>query len=265
MKIQLIARRYSSIFFGIFLATCNLSSSADTQTVVRPGFTPHIGAELTRGIELIDADGSRATVEQLVQNRPAILLFNYYRCANVCGVMIEKTFSALHRAKLTLGKDIDVLIVSIDPREKNDIAAAKKHAFMQRYGAHFIEATHFLTSDASALSQLQRSAGFNARFDAEQNQYIHPTGLIFLTPQARIASYEMGLPEATALKKNIAAAQHDDTGSLTDSIASICQHLAPLGNQRSVWILHSLRNSVVAISSLGLVAVIMRRKRRGVS
>lgn len=253
-KVARIERVLLSIL--VMLSSCAFSAGPTI------GFTPRIGEPMPVSTALTDDNGTAVRIDRLLQKNPAILLFNYYRCANVCGIMIDKTFGALRALNLQSGSDVDVLIVSIDPRETAALAAAKKNAFAQRYGKHFVDGAHFLTGNAVALSIWQKSAGFSAHFDEQQNQYIHPTGLIFITAQARISAYEFGLPEAGELKKNMAIARRGDTRSITDTIVSICRHLVPLSNTRSTLILHSLRNSVAVISGLGLIAVIIHRKRR---
>jgi protein SCO1/2 len=225
-------------------------------------FNPQIGAALPLNLNLVDESNKTVTVGNLLHKRPAILLFNYYRCANVCGVVIEKTIESLRDAHLKPGKNIDLLIVSIDPRETAALAFAKKSAYVKTFGDQWIGGAHFLTGSADALKQLQHSAGFTAFFDIEQQQYIHPVGLIFLDAQARIAGYIAGLPNAKMLAARFKAVARGDRQPLEKIIASICEHLPPLQDGRSNRILSMLRASIAAMLGAGAVALVYRMRRR---
>ena len=51
----------------------------------------------------------------------------------LCGEVLSGMTSALGMVNFNIGKEFDVITVSIDPREGPDLAIAKKNTFIQRY------------------------------------------------------------------------------------------------------------------------------------
>src|SRR5207237_1408310 len=79
-------------------------------------------------------------------------------------------------------------IVSIDPRETPEMAAAKKAA-MPGAAAGW----HFLTGEKQAIQGLAKEVGFRYAYDAERDVYNHASGLMVLTPDGKVARYLFGL------------------------------------------------------------------------
>ena len=92
------------------------------------------------------------------------------------------------------------MTVSFDPRDTPSTASAKKAAYISRYkqpGAS--EAWHFLTGDQLNIDRLTRAAGFRYVWDTETKQFAHPTGVIVLTPDGRLARYLFGISTVGAI------------------------------------------------------------------
>ena len=84
----------------------------------------------------------------------------------------------------TVGKEFNVVTVSFDPRETPDLAAAKKKTYVASYGRPgAAEGWHFLTGKQDAIDKLTKAVGFRYVYDAKQDQYIHTSGIMVLTPQ----------------------------------------------------------------------------------
>ena len=90
----------------------------------------------------------------------------------------------------TAGTEFNVVTVSFDPRETADLAAAKKNTYIASYdrpGA--AEGWHFLTGKPEAIEKLTKAVGFRYVYDAKQDQYIHTSGIMILTPHGKISRY----------------------------------------------------------------------------
>ena len=85
---------------------------------------------------------------------------------------------------LSAGKDFKVVTVSFDPRETPELAAAKKKNYVGAVRpARRRRGWHFLTGKAEAIERLTGAVGFRYVYDAQQDQYIHTSGIVVLTPQ----------------------------------------------------------------------------------
>ena len=92
------------------------------------------------------------------------------------------------------GKDFEIVTVSFDPRDTPATAAAKKAAYLERYQRPGAAAGwHFLTGDQPSIERLTKAAGFRYVWDEETKQFAHPTGIIVLTPDGRLARYLFGI------------------------------------------------------------------------
>ena len=86
------------------------------------------------------------------------------------------------------------MTVSFDPRDTPATAAAKKAGYLERYKrAGAAAGWHFLTGDQPSIERLTKAAGFRYVWDADTKQFAHPTGIIVLTPDGRLARYLFGI------------------------------------------------------------------------
>ena len=104
---------------------------------------------------------------------------------------------------LVPGRDFEIVTVSFDPRDTASAAAAKRASYIARYkqpGA--AAAWHFLTGDQASIDRLIERAGFRYVWDTETKQFAHPTGIVVLTPDGRLARYLFGIgtPQRFALR-----------------------------------------------------------------
>ena len=58
--------------------------------------------------------------------KPVILVLAYFRCPNLCGIVLNGLLHSVRELKASAGSDYDVVAVSIDPNEPTSRAADKK-------------------------------------------------------------------------------------------------------------------------------------------
>ena len=87
--------------------------------------------------------------------KPVLLNFMYYRCPMLCPMVMDGVTNALTELRFDIGKEFDVVTVSIDPRDTPEQAAMKKTQYVNRYGRFgAANGWHFLTGPESAIKQL---------------------------------------------------------------------------------------------------------------
>ena len=59
-------------------------------------------------------------------DKPVVLVLAYYRCPKLCNVVLNGLLQSFREMSFTAGKEFDVVTVSFDPRERPELAAAKK-------------------------------------------------------------------------------------------------------------------------------------------
>lgn len=171
------------------------------------GFTPHLNASLPLDAGFADEAGHGVRLRDVLAGRPALIAFGYYRCPTLCGVVRDDLFSALAGSGLRAGVDYHVVIASIDPAETPEVARQAKAQDIARYDVPGAEAGwRFLTGPSAAL---QDAVGFHARWDTALRQFLHPTGVVAVTPAGLVSSYVLGVgygPQRLAQAVRLAAA-----------------------------------------------------------
>ena len=173
-------------------------------------FRQHPGAQLPLDAELRDERGRPTRLGAALEGRPAILIFEYLRCQNLCSLVLSGTTEALVRARLTPGRKVDLVAVSIDPRDSSADVAAAAAMYARRFPdpAAAAPGIRFLTGSPDQVKRIADAVGFPYRFDRQSNQYAHPAGFVVTTSSGRISRYILGLnPAASLVAKAIAEAE----------------------------------------------------------
>ncbi len=199
--------------------------------------------------------------------KPVILTLVYYKCPNIQLCTLE--LNDLNRAmngidrSLQAGDDYQVLTISFDPKETAADAQDKKETYMQSYRQpHAEQGWRFLTGDADSIKQLTDSVGFHYKYDAKFNQFIHPSGLILLTPKGVVSRYFFGIDyDLKDIRFSLEEAASGKIGPLTDQILLYCFHYDPSTSKYSLAIVHLMQiGGVLTLGAMGAFWFAMYRK-----
>ena len=148
------------VLVTIFIITLALSASAENSSTPpqlpgKVGITQHLNAQLPLDLLVRDENGSVHRLgDYFKSNRPILLNFVYYRCPMLCNVVLDSLASTLTELKFDVGKEFDVITVSIDPRDMPKDAQVKKEIVVKRYGRpgawigwHFLTAFEYKPRD----------------------------------------------------------------------------------------------------------------------
>lgn len=171
-----------------------------------PDFKEQLGKSAPLDIPFTDEEGKEVTFRQIMGKKPAIVTLVYYRCPGKCSPLLNNLADTL--ASLSVSPEsYKVITLSIDPSERPELAAEKKKNYLASFEKPFPEQTwRFLTGREEQIRKFADSIGYSYRY--EEDQYVHPLGLVFLSPEGRITRYlngilflpfdlEMGLMEAS--------------------------------------------------------------------
>jgi protein SCO1/2 len=231
------------------------------------GFDQRLDQTIPPDISFVDEQGRSVRLGDYFGRRPIVLAFVYYECPMLCTQVLSALASTLDVLSLQPGTDFDVVTISFDPREKPELAAARKANYLQRYhrpGAS--GAWHFLTGERASIDRATRAAGFRFVWDGDTKQFAHPTGLIVLAPDGRIARYLFGIDYGPRdLRLAIVDASVGRIGTPIDSFLLYCYHYDPMTGRYGLVIMRVIRLAGAAtVVALGLfVGVMLRREARG--
>jgi len=240
-----------------------MTSAAVPAPLREVGFDQNLGQFVPLDTEFRDEDDRAVILGDYFSKRPVVMLFAYYDCPMLCTMAINGLASALDVLSLVPGKDFEIVTVSFDPRDTAATATAKKAGYIGRYkqpGA--AAAWHFLTGDQPSIDRLTRAAGFRYMWDKDTKQFAHPSGVIVLTSEGRLARYLFGIEYGPRdLRYAIVEASNGHVGSAVDALLLYCFHYDPMTGRYGVAIIRVIRFAA-AVTMLGLVTSIVIMVRR---
>lgn len=218
-------------------------------------FEPYPGAQVPMDLVFRDETGAAVKLGDYFGKRPVILTLNYYNCPNMCTLDLNTLTQNLADLKFNLGDEYSVVTVSIDPRDTPDLAADVKWQYVRDYGRpNRGDGWHFLTGDEGSIERLANVVGFHYAYDAANDQYAHPIGLIVLTPEGKVARYIYGVDYVGRdLELALVEASQNKIGSVVDQLMLICFRYDPANGRYSTIILEVVRWAGIAtVAGLGV-------------
>ncbi len=226
------------------------------------GFDQRLDAQVPLDVQFLDEAGKTVRLADYFGDKPVVLVLAYYECPRLCNLVLNGLVQGMLEMNLNAGDDFQVVVVSFDPREKPPLAASKKQAYVMRYrrkGA--AEGMHFLTGDEDQIKQLTSAVGFRYKFDAEQNQFIHASGIMILTPTGKISRYfyDVDYP-GRDLRLGLVEASSGKIGSPVDQILLYCFHYDATVGRYSASIMNIVRMlGVLTMATIGMFVLFLQR------
>ncbi len=231
------------------------------------GVDQHLNTQLPLNLTFTDDMGKVVPLGSYFGKRPAILALVYYQCPMLCSEELNGLTSALQMVRFVPGKDFDVIVVSIDPTESTDLAAAKKRTYLTRYGhPETANGWHFMTGTQANIDALTRAVGF--RYvkipgpDGRLTQFAHASAIQIVTPEGKLAQYYMGVEYSPKdLLLGLDEASSNRIGSPVDNILTYCYHYDPHTNTHSLIIARvvQLGGLLTVLLLGGFMALMFRR------
>ncbi len=249
------------------IAALALTALVATATPQPPNITiaQKLNTQIPLELMFRDETGKVVRLREYFGKKPIVLQFVYYRCPMLCPIVLDGTTEAMTQLKYDIGKEFDVLTVSIDPRDKPEDAARMKEKYIKRYGRlESASGWHFLTAHETAIKQLTDAVGFQYIYDPKMDQFAHGAALFVLTPEGRTSRYFFGFEyKPRDLRLAIFEASQGRIGSLADQLLLLCYHYDPkIGKYSRDAMLFTRAGGVATMLALGGFIFVMFRKER---
>lgn len=235
MRACLLVAAMASLFFAHPDRAAAQFTDPAQNIGVRPELLKEVGIDqkLNGSIPLDlmfrDEHGNDVTLGQYFGSKPVILTLVYYDCPMLCTQVLNGLDRSIEQVPMSVGKDFDVVTVSIDPTEQPTLAEAKQAVYLGMYnrpGAQL--GWHFLTGEESQIKQLAASVGFRYAYDPDSKQYAHASGIMLLTPEGKISRYFYGVTyPARDMRLGLVEASEGKIGSPVDQVLLFCYHYDP--------------------------------------
>lgn len=234
------------------------------------GIEEHLGANVDLGLVFNDEDGKPVTLGSLTaSHKPVLLSLAYFGCPSLCNFHLNGLKDAFKDMKEPVGQEFEFVVVSIDPREKPDLAKQKREAYVKAYGRlDSIKGWHFWTGTQENIARLASQVGFKYRWDEGEKQWAHASAAYAITPEGRISRYFYGIIfDAKMLRLSLVEASNGTIGTIVDKLTLFCFHFDPKENKYTMAAFNIMRAGG-GLTVLILAAVLVpfwlrsRRERR---
>jgi protein SCO1 len=249
-------------------ARAQLASDPMQSVGVRPDLLKQVGIDqkLNQAVPLNltfrDEHGQTVQLGQYFGQKPVILTLVYYNCPMLCTQILNGVESGLKELPMDIGKQFNVVTVSIDPSEGHVLAEVKQEMYTGMYGRPgAAQVWHFLTGDEPQIKQLADAVGFRYAYDPDTKQFAHASAIMILTPEGKISRYLYGIQfPSRDLRLGLDEASEGKIGSPVDAILLFCYHYDPHTGKYGLLISHVIQaGGAITLLVLGALVLVLFR------
>jgi len=257
------------MFLTPFLSAAGAHDNTRPAALREVAFDQKLNQQIPLALVFRDETGKSVELSRYFGRKPVILNFVYYKCRDLCPLLLDGMVRTMRALSFDAGREFDVLTVSFDRRDDPALAAAKKRDFVQRYARPGAEAGwHFLTGDEASIEALTRAVGFRYQYDARTGEFGHATGIVLVTPEGKTSRYFYGIEFSPRdLRLGLIEAAANKIGTPIDQLLLFCYHYDPVTGKYGLLIHNVIKLAGVATVLLvgGFILAMLRRERRQTS
>ena len=222
--------------------------SQKPEVLKKVGIDQRIGQQLPLDLTFKNEVGRDVRLAEFFNGRPVVLALAYYDCPMLCTQVLNGMTGALKTLAFDAGKDFEVVVVSIDPKDNFRLAANKKASYVEHYGRPATAAGwHFLTGAESSIQPLAEALGFRYVYDPNIKQYAHGAAIYVATPKGIVSRYLLGIDFAPRdLRLALVEASNNVLGSVVDQVLLLCYHYDPATGKYGAAAINAVRVGFIA-------------------
>ena len=243
---------------------CSVGANADIppQALAQVGVHATAGAQAPLDTGLVDQDGRPTSLRSAMDGRPAVLLFEDYRCTTLCGPALAIAGHALHDSGLAPGRDVGLVTIGLNPRETPADARALRDSRLQDE-PEWRAAARLLTGGPTEIAATARALGYGYAYDPASGQYTHPVAAFVLTGDGRLSrvlsQINLTGPE---LRSAVQDARGGLFGAVADQLALVCHGISVAAGRYNGAVALGLKLGALAtLAALGGGLVLLSRRR----
>lgn len=244
----------------LFISGVNLyCQDPITKDIIEIGWLEHLEDTIPLDLKFYSEENKIVTLKQLI-DKPTVLSFVYFNCPGVCNPLQESIARVAEKVDMELGKDYQILTISIDVTDTPLKAQKKKENFIQNIVKEKAAYWMYLTGEKESIDAITAAVGF--KYKATGLDFAHPSGIILISPDGKITRYLYGLDFLPFdLKMAIIEAQQGLARPTINKILLYCFNYDPQGQIYTLSITRVAGTIILFIAVLVFLGLIISRSR----
>lgn len=188
------------------------------------GIVEHLDEYIPDDIVFHNFDSTEVNLKSLI-DKPTVVSFVYYTCPGLCNPLLNGLAEVIDRSDLILGKDYQVITISIEPNDIIEVGKGKKRnliASMKNNQRVFDQdAWIWIKGDQENITKATDALGFKYKKDGKD--YVHAAAIMVVSPKGKITRYLHGtyfLP--FDLKMALIEANEEKSGPTISKVLKFC-------------------------------------------
>lgn len=186
-----------------------------------PGIHYRLGENIPLDIPFVDTEGNTVILKDII-TRPTIISLVYFNCPTICHPMMAELGRVAQLCDLQLGEDYNIINLSINETEDYHLAKQTKQGILSKMQKEVPpKGWYFLTGKNENIIKLADGLGYY--FKDQDENFIHPSAIVFVSKQGKIVRYKSGLAILTAdIKMGVATAIKEQPLSIMENLTRLC-------------------------------------------
>lgn len=254
----------------LFLAPAALAQRTGQQQLEElegVGVRDHLGNYVPVDLLFTNEAGQQVELASFLDGeRPVLLNFVYHDCPMLCSIILDEMTKTLKEMEWVPGEEFEVLTVSFNAIETPTLASQQKEIYLKKLGKPEAAAGwHFLTGDSTAIATLTEAVGYDFRWVESQQEFAHPSALIFLGGDGKITRYLHGVQFASRdVRTALVEASEGKVGNVLDQFIVYCFRYDAEANAYVPYAVNLMKlGGLLTLLALGaMLFVLWRREAR---
>ncbi len=223
------------------------------------GIYEHLGNIVPGDLTFTNEQNRQLQLKDLI-TQPTILSFVYYNCQGVCPMILSGVTDVIENMNMEMGKDFRVITVSFDPSDTPERSLEKKKEFMRKKSLMHPNDWTYLTGDSASISKILLATGYIVK--RQGNDFMHPAGIIILSPEGKITRYLYGtnyLP--FDLKMALVEARKGLSRPTINRVLEYCFSYDPDGRRYTLQVTKIAASIIIFLAVILFVILLVRSGR----
>jgi protein SCO1/2 len=231
------------------------------------GITEHLGEAIDLTTTFKDETGQTVELNRYFSgHKPVLLSLVYYGCPGLCNFHLNGVTDALKELDWNLGKEFEMVVISIDPSEDPEMATQKKSSYVKALGRdQAASGWHFLTGKKENIEKIASQVGFRFHWDKLSKQWAHTSAMYVLSPLGKISRYLYGIQfDPKTVRLSLVEASQGKTGTVLDHLILYCFQYDPNRKTYAFYAYNIVRagGGIAGLALLALLIPTWLRERR---